>query len=44
LDALGIACEKALSLPNDARKKIYDHFNRRETVGTVVADTIAQLA
>jgi hypothetical protein len=30
-----------LALGTEARRAIYDHFNRRETVGTVVADAIA---
>ena len=41
LDALTAACEQALALPNEARRKIYEHFNRQETVGTVVAEAIA---
>ena len=41
LDALTAACEQALALPNEARRRIYEHFNRHETVGTVVADALA---
>jgi hypothetical protein len=41
LDALGAACDEALALPVDARRRIYDHFNRHETIGTVVASAIA---
>jgi hypothetical protein len=40
LDALAEACERALALPTAARRRIYDHFNRHETVGTVVAEAI----
>jgi hypothetical protein len=39
--ALVEACERALALPNDARRRIYEHFNQHETVGTVVAAMIA---
>lgn len=41
LDALAAQCERALEMTNDERRKIYDHFNRHETVGVVVADAIA---
>ena len=41
LDALGDACEQALKLSDSQRRRIYEHFNRHETVGTVVAGTIA---
>lgn len=40
LAALQEACERALEMPAAARRRIYDHFNRHETVGTVVADAI----
>jgi len=40
LAALGDACEQGLAMPNEARRKIYEHFNRCESVGTVVADAI----
>ncbi|HZZ20945.1 MAG TPA: hypothetical protein VFE25_16340 [Opitutaceae bacterium] len=40
LKALVQACEKALSLDNSQRRRIYDRFNERETVGTVVSDLI----
>jgi len=40
LKALAVACERALALPLDERHRIYEHFNRHETVGTVVADAI----
>ncbi|MDX2187678.1 MAG: hypothetical protein SFV32_12150 [Opitutaceae bacterium] len=33
-------CEEALELPNEKRRQIYDHFNREETVGSVVAEGI----
>jgi hypothetical protein len=37
---LARACEEALAMPNDARRRIYDYFNKNETVGTVVAAAI----
>lgn len=40
LAALQIACERALELPAAERRRIHEHFNRHETVGTVVADAI----
>lgn len=44
LDALTRACEEALAMSNDRRRKIYDHFNRHETIGTVVAEALAAFA
>ncbi len=41
LDSLAHACERALALGTAERRRIYDHFNRHETVGIVVADAIA---
>ena len=41
LAALSGACERALALSLAERRRIYEHFNRRETVGTVVAEAIA---
>ncbi|MBE7539828.1 MAG: hypothetical protein HS122_15645 [Opitutaceae bacterium] len=41
LRELGEACEQALALDRAARRRIYEHFNREETVGTVVAGLIA---
>ena len=41
LDSLGAACERALKMPREQRRRIYDHFNHHETVGTVIADAIA---
>jgi len=41
LDALVAACEEALAVPHEKRKRIYEHFNRHETVGTVIAEAIA---
>lgn len=41
LNALAAQCERALALPNGERRRIYDHFNAHETVGTVVAEMIA---
>jgi hypothetical protein len=41
LKALATACERALELRAETRRRIYDHFNRHETVGTVLAEAIA---
>lgn len=41
LASLAAACERALAAPTSLRRRIYDHFNARETVGTVVAEAIA---
>lgn len=35
------ACERALSLDTETRRRIYDYFNREGTVGEVVARAIA---
>ena len=37
LPALGEACERALAMSAEERRKIYDHFNRHETIGAVVS-------
>lgn len=41
LAALADACEQALALPEAERRRIYEHFNRHETVGVVVGEAIA---
>lgn len=41
LAALAEQCERALAMTNAERRLIYEHFNRHETVGGVVAETIA---
>jgi hypothetical protein len=41
LPSLEAACERALALSNIERRRIYDHFNRHATVGTVMADALA---
>ena len=41
LPALEEACERALALPQAERRRIYDHFNAHETVGAVLAESIA---
>lgn len=41
LESLGAACDAALALPTAQRRRIYEHFNRHETIGTVVAAEIA---
>jgi hypothetical protein len=40
LAMLGEACERALAMTNEERRKIYEHFNRHETIGVVVAEAI----
>lgn len=42
LAGLAAACERALATPTGERRRIYEHFNRHETVGTVVAAAIAE--
>ena len=41
LKALGEACEQALAAGNDKRRRIYEHFNRHETISAVVAAMLA---
>ena len=41
LEALAQACERALAMNTVERRRIHEHFNRHETVGTVVANAIA---
>jgi hypothetical protein len=41
LDTLVAQCERALAMSNDERRRGYEHFNRHETVGTVVAEALA---
>ena len=41
LNGLRDACERALESTIEDRKRIYEHFNRHETVGAVVAPLIA---
>jgi hypothetical protein len=43
LKQLAEQCEKALAMPNAERRRSYEHFNRYETVGAVVADAIAEM-
>lgn len=40
LESLGAACDRAFALSTAHRRRIYDHFNRFETVGTVVAEAL----
>jgi hypothetical protein len=40
LKALGEACDRALSVGIETRRKVYDHFNRQETIGTVVSGVL----
>lgn len=41
LEGLKTACERALAFTPVERRRIYDHFNRHETVGAVVAEALA---
>ena len=43
LKALGEACEKALAIDIERRRSIYDHFNRHETIGAVVAAALSKV-
>lgn len=40
LEALAATCERALAAGPAERRRVYEHFNRHETVGTVVAGAI----
>lgn len=40
LNSLATQCERAMAATIDERRRIYEHFNRHETVGTVVAEAI----
>jgi hypothetical protein len=42
LQSLAAACERALAMPVAERRRIYDYFNRCETVGSVAAAAIGQ--
>jgi hypothetical protein len=41
LEGLAAACERALAMTKAERRRIYEHFNRHETVGAVVSAAIA---
>jgi hypothetical protein len=41
LQSLRIACERALGWTDEERRQVYEHFNRCQTVGTLVAGLIA---
>lgn len=43
-DSLVAACEAALAVPTPDRKKIYDHFNKHETIGPIAAQAIIDAA
>ncbi len=42
LRSLAEACERALAMPVEERRRIYNYFNERETVGIVVADLMVR--
>jgi len=44
LAALGAACERALAMTAAERRRIFEHFNREETVGRVVMDVLVRSA
>jgi hypothetical protein len=44
LDDLAVACERALEMSEEERRRIYDHFNRHEIIGAVTAEAIARHA
>lgn len=37
-------CERALAMTNAERRRVYEHFNRHETVGAVVAEAMAAVS
>ncbi|MCU0793518.1 MAG: hypothetical protein MUE42_11875 [Opitutaceae bacterium] len=41
LDALVAACERALAASTETRRRIHQHYNRHETVGSVLAPLLA---
>lgn len=43
LKKLGEICEQALECSVESRRKIYDHFNRHETVGAVVSAVLKSI-
>lgn len=43
MKSLVAQCERALAMTNAERRRVYDYFNRHETVGTVVAEAIAAM-
>jgi len=43
LKALGEICERALAADVEDRRKIYNHFNRHETISAVVASALRQV-
>jgi hypothetical protein len=44
LESLAAACQSALSMGGAERRRIYEHYNRFETVGRVIADSLAAAA
>jgi hypothetical protein len=43
LASLGRHCEEAFEVPVDLRRRIHQHFNQHETVGTVAGAAIARV-
>jgi len=41
LRSLKERCEEALEMPTEDRLRLYNHFNRHETVGAVIGDALA---
>ena len=44
LNALKACCDHALGTTTEERRRIYDHYNRGETVGSITADAFHQFA
>ena len=44
LAALAAACERALGATPAERRRVYEHFNRHETIGSVLAGALAAVA
>lgn len=42
LAALATACESALEIPTAERRRLYEHFNRHETIGPAAVELIAR--
>jgi hypothetical protein len=41
LASMAARCEEALAMPNPTRRDIYEHYNKYETIGSVVAAAVA---
>jgi hypothetical protein len=43
-ESLKACCDRALSATTDERRRIYDHYNRSETVGSITAEALHNFA